>query len=83
MGCKAGMIVELGICAFSIAIKEDCTSPSYYLKMTQDIMAAQLTHMTLCGEKMGVSKDEIIVNLLNRKVIKLSFADTMSSLAVK
>lgn len=44
--------------------------------MTQDIMAVQLTHMTLCGEKMGANMDELIVNLLNRKVLELSFTDT-------
>lgn len=49
VGCKTGMIVELGICVFSVAIIEDYTSPSSYLKMTQHIITARLTHVTLSG----------------------------------
>lgn len=49
VGCKTGMIVELGICVFRVAIIEDYTSPSSYLKMTQHIITARLTHVTLSG----------------------------------
>lgn len=50
VGCKTGMIVELGICVFNDAIIEDYTSPSSYLKMTQHIITARLTHATLSLE---------------------------------
>lgn len=63
VGCKTGMIVELGICVFNDAIIEDYTSPSSYLKMTQHIITARLTHATLSGERMGGMKDEIIINV--------------------
>lgn len=61
VGCKTGMIVELGICVFNDAIIEDYTSPSSYLKMTQHIITARLTHATLSAERMGGMKDEIII----------------------
>lgn len=61
VGCKTGMIVELGICVSNDAIIEDYTSPSSYLKMTQHIVAARLTHVTLSAERMGAVQDEIII----------------------
>lgn len=62
VGCKTGMIVELGICVFSDAIIEDYTSPSSYLKMTQHITTARLTHATLSAKRMGAMKDEVIID---------------------
>lgn len=61
VGCKTGMIVELGICVFDDAIIEDYTSSSSYLKMTQHIITARLTHATLSAERMGAMKDEVII----------------------
>ena len=73
VGCKTGMIVELGICVFSDAIIGDYTSPSSYLKMTRHIIAARLMHATLSAERTGAMKDEIIIeNFLSRDVTKLS-----------
>lgn len=54
------MIVELGICVFSDAIREDYTSPSFNLKMTQHIIAARLTHAILSAETTGAMKNEIV-----------------------
>lgn len=72
VGCKTGMIVELGICVFNDAIKEDYTSLSSYLKMTQHIIPARLTHATLSAERIGAMKDEIITEMfLSRHVTKL------------
>lgn len=56
------MIVELGICVFSDAIREDYTSPSFNLKMTQHIITARLTHAILSTETTGAMKDEIVNN---------------------
>ncbi len=64
VGCKTGMIVELGICVSNDAIIEDFTSPSSYLKMTQHIIVAKLTHATLSTERMGAMKDEIMIESL-------------------
>lgn len=60
VGCKTGMIAELGICVFSDAIREDYTSPSFNLKMTQHIITARLTHAILSIETTGAMKDEIV-----------------------
>lgn len=64
VGCKTGMIVELGICVFNDPTIEDYTSPSSYLKMTQRIITAGLTHATLSAKRMGAMKDEIFINLV-------------------
>lgn len=57
---EPGMMVELDICVFSVAITKDHASPSTYLKMTQHIITARLTHITTPEKKLG-AKDEVIV----------------------
>lgn len=59
VGCKTGMIVELGICVFTDATIEDYTSPNPYLKMTQHIITARLKHATLSAKGPGTTKDEV------------------------
>lgn len=74
VGCKTGMIVELGICVFSDAIIEDYTSPSSHLKMTQHIITVRPTHATLSAKRTGATKDEIIIDFFfwSRHVTELS-----------
>lgn len=82
VGCKTGMIVELGICVFSDAIIGDYTSLSPYLKMAQHTIAARLTHVTLSAERMAAMRDEIIIEIFieSRHVTKLSLCMPQLSL---
>lgn len=81
VGCKTGMIVELGICVSNDAIIGDYTSSSSYLKMTQHIIAARLTQVTLSTERMGHMGDEIMTECFIKQMCHCKLSSHMPELS--